>query len=138
MTPDQLLLDETRQWVHRAMQDLAAVGLLGHHLPAEALFHCQQAAEKFIKAYLTFRQTPFQKTHDLKDLGTACEDLDPTLGPALTPSFKLPQYAWRFRYPGAPYEPGVEEVELARALAQSVRDEILRRLPSEAAISSPQ
>src|SRR5712691_1606100 len=107
----------------------------GEPFAGRGLFHCQQAAEKFIKAYLTYKQAPFRKTHELKDLAAACEEIDPTLGPALSPSFKLTQYAWKFRYPGAPYDPGIEEVEQARSLARSVRDEILRRLPSEAAIS---
>ena len=137
MTPEQLLLDETREWVHRAQEDLRAVDLL-NELPAEALFHCQQAAEKFMKAYLTFHQVPFRKTHELEEVGTACANVDPGLGSALDPSYVLSLYAWKFRYPGAQYEPHAKDVELARALAQSVRDEILRRLPSEAATSSPQ
>jgi HEPN domain-containing protein len=44
MTPADWLLDETRQWVQRAEADLRAA--------SEALFHCQQAAEKYLKAFL--------------------------------------------------------------------------------------
>ena len=30
-----------------------------------AIYHCQQAAEKALKALLTYYDQPFQKTHDL-------------------------------------------------------------------------
>jgi len=29
-----------------------------------AVYHCQQAAEKALKAYLTLKDAPFQKIHD--------------------------------------------------------------------------
>ena len=35
-------------------------------------FHCQQAAEKSLKAYLTWRDEPFEKTHSLVALVGLC------------------------------------------------------------------
>jgi HEPN domain-containing protein len=55
MTPDPLLLEETHTWLDRARRDLRAVRLLiAGEVYAEALFHCQQAAEKALKGFLTF------------------------------------------------------------------------------------
>jgi HEPN domain-containing protein len=55
MTPDPLLLDETHAWLDRARRDLrSAKVLIGAEEYAEALFHCQQAAEKAVKGFLTF------------------------------------------------------------------------------------
>lgn len=45
----------------------------------DALFHCQQAIEKALKAFLTWHDEPFRKTHDLGELGTQCVTLDDTL-----------------------------------------------------------
>ena len=129
MTPEQWLLDEAVQWVRRAEGDLRAAAMLTADLPGEALFHCQQAAEKFIKAFLTWRQVPFRKTHELRELGRACAELDPALGSALEPSYALSEYAWKFRYPGAPYEADPAEAARGQALAEAVKEEILRRLP---------
>ena len=41
---------------------------------------------------------------------------------------ELSEYAWRFRYPGAPYEPDADEAARGLALARLVRTEIARRL----------
>jgi HEPN domain-containing protein len=43
----------------------------------EALFHCQQAAAKAIKAFLTLHQIHFQKTHDLCALATSASASTP-------------------------------------------------------------
>ncbi len=61
-----------------------------------------------------------------------CAQIDPTLEPALEPTVALSQYAWRFRYPGAPYEPDAAEAERGRVLAEQVRVEIRNRLPKSA------
>lgn len=106
----------------------AAAALIAAELPAEALYHCQQSAEKFIKAFLTRHQKPFRKTHDLRELARECADIDPGLGLALMPALDLSRYAWRFRYPGVPSEPDESEMALGLKLAQDVREEILKRL----------
>ena len=132
MTPADWLLDETRQWVQRAEADLRAADLCEAELPSEALFHCQQAAEKYLKAFLSWNQTAFRKTHELRELGRACIELEPPLREALEPAYALSKYAWVFRYPGAPYEPETGEAAAGRALAEQVRAAITRRLPETA------
>lgn len=129
MTGENWLLDETRQWVERAERDLKVSEKCSAELPAEALFHCQQAAEKYLKAFLTWRQRAFRKTHDLRELARVCAEIDPTLAVTLDAAEALSKYAWRFRYPGAPYEPDAEEAAQGRALAEAVKAEISRRLP---------
>ena len=84
MTPDQLRLDETKVWLDRSHRDLRSARLLvdgGEH--AEALFHCQQAAEKAVKGFLTFHQRLFRKTHDISELGPDCLAIDASLEAAL-------------------------------------------------------
>ena len=52
-------------------------------------------------------------------------------GSAAEPAIALSQYAWRFRYPGAPYEPDAREAARGRELADQVRVEIGKRLPPD-------
>src|SRR5260370_1143450 len=100
MTPAQWLLDETRDWIVHARRDLRASELCAAELPAEALYHCQQAAEKFLKALPTFHQTPFPKTHEIRELAMACAAIDASLEPEIrNAASALTRYAWLFRYP---------------------------------------
>jgi HEPN domain-containing protein len=43
----------------------------------------------------------------------------------------LTKYAWQFRYPGAPYEPALQEGQRALALAREVVEAVASRLPAE-------
>jgi HEPN domain-containing protein len=131
MTPDQWRLDETRGWLDRARSDLRAAKLLiAGKAYAEALFHCQQAAEKALKGFLTFHQKPFRKTHVLGDLSQECLAIDGSLRAALDQTDSLTQYAWRFRYPpGVPYEPEAPEAGDALRKAEIALREIEHRLP---------
>lgn len=100
-------------------------------LPEEALFHAQQCAEKALKAFLTWHQTPFQKTHDLKVLRQLCLPLLTTPIAHLEDIDKLTRYASRFRYPGAPYSPDREEAEKTMQMASAFFDAISDQLEAE-------
>ena len=54
MTPDEAKAKETREWLSKASDDLASARILADsgHL-GNALFFCQQAAEKSLKGFLT-------------------------------------------------------------------------------------
>ena len=97
-----------------------------------AVYHCQQAAEKTLKAFLVFHQEPFRKTHNLKELGEACRSLDADLPPVVAESFLLTEYAWMFRYPGAPRDIEEGEAEAALRLAWSLYEALTGRLPPDA------
>lgn len=72
MSPREMLVSETREWLDRARGDYRACdALIAAGLPAEALFHAQQCAEKAMKALLVWHQIPFKKTHDLDELKQA-------------------------------------------------------------------
>ncbi len=133
MTPYEFLLDETRQWLSKAQQDLSVseVAISGG-LEEAAVYHCQQAAEKTLKAFLVFHQQPFRKTHNLKELGEACLALAPDLPASVEASFRLTEYAWIFRYPGGPRDIEENEAEAALCLARKVHDDVAGRLPAQA------
>jgi HEPN domain-containing protein len=83
MTPYELLRDEAAKWRRQAAKDRNAARIPLHSEPSRSAFHSQQAAEKTMKAFLTFHQIPFRKTHGLADLGSQCATVDPSLEPIL-------------------------------------------------------
>lgn len=132
MPHDPQKLAECRAWLERAQADLESAGILiaaarPHH--DTALFHCQQAAEKAWKAFLFWNDTPFRKTHNLRELGEACVRIDSSLAALAERAEELTQFAWIFRYPGEWVEPEREEAGAALALAREAYDAVLSRLP---------
>lgn len=91
-------------------------------------FHCQQCAEKYLKALLLYRRIAFPKTHDLRLL----LDLFPaavSLGLRREQVIPLNRYVIEGRYPGD-WEPiTVTEAREAVEMAQAVRQAVLRQLP---------
>jgi HEPN domain-containing protein len=73
--------------------------------PEGGLFHSQQAAEKALNGFLTWHDVPFRRVHELDELGERCGGIDSSLAELMGRADALTKYAWRFRYPGAPYEP---------------------------------
>lgn len=134
MPHDPERVAEVGAWLWKAREDLRA----GHFeltarppLSADVVFHAQQAVEKAIKAFLSWHDRPFRRTHDLVELGEAAVEIDPSLEPALRPAAPLTEYAWRFRYPGDPDQPPEEEAQEAMRVASAALREIEARLPRE-------
>ena len=69
---DPLLVAETKGWFSKAANDLrAAVHEFSAEPPllGDLVFHCQQAAEKAMKGFLTWHNCPVRKTYSLEELG---------------------------------------------------------------------
>lgn len=131
MTAEDLRAHDVRSLLEHAMKDLRRAQLLSAAVPPDsegALFHCQQAVEKALKAFLTYHDLPFRKTHDLDDLGTRCETVDATLRSVLEPVDSLTKYATMFRYPGAPYAPTDREAQDGLRQATEIVREITSRI----------
>jgi HEPN domain-containing protein len=116
MPRDEVLAADTRAWLEHAAKDLRRVEILLAVKPADvegALFHSQQAAEKALKAFLTWHDIAFRQVHELSEIGRQCLQVDPALSDLIQRANSLTKYALRFRYPGAPYEPALEEAQAA-------------------------
>ncbi len=131
MTPDELLRNEAAKWLRQAAKDRNAAQLLLDAEPSRSVFHSQQAAEKATKAFLTFHQIAFRKTHDLTDLGSQCVTVDPSLEKILLDVDGLTDYASAFRYPDSPYEPDPAEAAEALTIATKLCDEVQRRIEGD-------
>jgi len=120
------------EWLHKADDDLGlAEHLLGEPLlyPNAIAFHCHQAAEKYLKAVLVWRETPFPKTHDIKALLNLIGAADVALAASLQDAVVLTSYGVEIRYPGDRPDATPEDAREAAALAQNVRKAIYDALP---------
>lgn len=134
MSRNLFRLDETGQWLRYAREDWASAEVLLRASPPlvkPAMFHCQQAVEKALKALLVWHEKPFRKTHDLVTLGDQCISLDPTMEDAVSPAMELTRYAVKIRYPGDEDLPSIEEAKKWLAVAGSVLAAVAQRLPEE-------
>ena len=96
-------------------------------------FHCQQAVEKLLKAYLFWREFDFEKIHDLDVLAKQCAQFDGGFAALIKRISPLTTYAVRYRYPG-PNDPTVDQVSNALQVVSEVWDFVLDRLPPEARV----
>jgi HEPN domain-containing protein len=112
------------QWVEKAEDDLGAAQLLfasGTAYYGVICFHCQQAAEKFLKAFLVKHQIEFTKTHDIGLLLRLVERVDPEFADAVADARDLTRHAVDARYPEDNVPPTKEDAQIALDLAQMVR-----------------
>lgn len=122
------------QWLHKAHHDLRSAHRLYTDTPPlldTAAYHCQQAAEKALKAYLTQHDIPFRKTHLLVPLVAECARVDPQFDQLTEAAATLTPFATEFRYPGEGLDPEQSDVAEAMQLAQTVVEFVLSRLPCD-------
>src|SRR5438034_1372930 len=111
MTPPLYPVEEAREWLRTAAEDLRLAELAlnaSPPMPGGALYHAQQAAEKALKGLLVFHVVPYPLTHDVRRLLTMCADAGAGLSAGVSAAAGLTQFATRFRYPGE-VEPSREE-----------------------------
>lgn len=118
--PEPVLIAE---WIQRAEDDYeSALDLLRRRqrpTPAMVCYHCQQYAEKYLKAFLLQHNVHFERTHDLKDLNKLCSEVDGSFA-FITDWLKwLNPYATETRDPGRAIE--IEEARSAVATMKQVR-----------------
>jgi HEPN domain-containing protein len=130
--PEEAKRELVRQWLEKAEDDWR----LSHRLAADSesyaeatAFHAQQAVEKYLKAFLTWHQVEFPKTHDIKRLLKLVSDCDPSLTQESSDAADLTAYAVEYRYPGEYPPVTMDEVAGAVTMADRVRDQIRKRLP---------
>jgi HEPN domain-containing protein len=109
-------------WLEKAAHDLIAATLINDIQPLIldiACFHCQQAVEKYLKAYLVFRKQDFPKTHNLDLLLKNCIDINPVF--ADIDLLNLEDFAVRGRYPHDAIMPEDDETRRFYQIAEEVK-----------------
>lgn len=91
-------------------------------------FHAQQAAEKYLKAFLVHRQIEFPKTHDMKELLILVARGNKALAARLEDAKTLTPFAADARYPTEKGELALDTVRHAVQVATNVRDAVLKEI----------
>jgi HEPN domain-containing protein len=130
--PEEVRAEFTREWLQKAEGDFKTAGHLlqsGTDFLDGATFHSQQAAEKYLKAFLVWHQIEFPKTHDLEALLKLAGKADDKIPEILRDAAILTPYGVGYRYPGDYPNVSRRDAEQALRLAERVRAEIRNRLP---------
>ena len=127
--------DGVRAWMIKAWRDLETARRAAAGQPPFydiAVYHCQQAAEKAVKAFLIHHGKACEKTHDIEVLVDRASEMVPGFGALADAADALTPYATRFRYPNATFavEPLPAECDEAIEYAKSVYDFVLNLLPA--------
>lgn len=125
--PEEVKRELVRQWLAKADEDMG----LAEHLSSEDSpflgaigFHAQQAAEKYLKAFLTWHQVEFPWKHDIGELLDLVQAVDSALADSLREAIALTDYGVAVRYPGDFPEPTRQDTEKAVTLATTVGEAI--------------
>jgi HEPN domain-containing protein len=116
-------------WLNKAEHDLLSAQRLLEIEPLildNACFHCQQAVEKCLKAYLIYNGLDIQKTHDIIALLSQCANFDPVF--ATVDPLDINAYAVQGRYPDSNLMPSKQEAEGFYQLALQVQSLVTTRI----------
>jgi HEPN domain-containing protein len=94
-----------------------------------AVYHCQQAFEKALKAFLVWHSQNVPRTHALPELVILCEQIDPAFSSLAAAAAQVTPYGTAFRYP--PVVVGPSDLDALEAL-DAARDAMVfvqARLP---------
>jgi HEPN domain-containing protein len=123
---------QTAAWIRKAEEDWqGACELAARNPPLRDLvcFHCQQAAEKYLKALLQEVGAVLPKTHNLKDLLKLLLPHDGALSRLKRGLGSLSRFAVDYRYPGL--RATNKRMQSAIKQAGRVRSELRLRLGLE-------
>lgn len=116
-------LDYINQWLVKANEDLLVVAKLTEFeiiAASSVCFHCQQAVEKFLKAFLITNGVDIKKTHNIEYLLAECSDVDNEFS-EIDPK-ELSDFGVDARYPGDMYIPSEGETMEYKDLAFEIKE----------------
>ena len=87
---------------------------------SSACFHCQQAVEKFLKAYLIANGVEIKRTHNIEYLHSECADFDKDFTD-IDPK-ELSDFGVDIRYPGDMFVPDKDETLEYKNLVFEIKD----------------
>ena len=133
---DDLPLPDAKAWMIKAWRDLETARRVRDGEPPffdVAVYHCQQAAEKAVKAFLVHHGKSYEKTHDIEVLIDLASEIAPAFSQLADAADALTPYASRFRYPNATFaiEPQPAEFDEALQHAEGIYEFVLKSLPAE-------
>jgi len=134
MNQDEIIKGLVNKWIMKADKDLlSSERELSFENPVTetVCFHCQQAVEKYIKAFLVHHQIYFTKSHKIINLLELCANVDPSFKDELNDADNLTDYAVEIRYPDVTFQPGIEDAKEAFVIAKKVKKFVRNKLNVE-------
>ncbi|MCX7725052.1 MAG: HEPN domain-containing protein [Thermodesulfovibrio sp.] len=116
-------MKQYEEWLIKAESDLkTAKKLIAGDDPIfdTATYHTQQFAEKALKAFLSFKQNPILKIHDLGDLVEICMKYNKKFVELMDDADALTPYSIMYRYPPSFGSPDENEVKMAIEKAEKI------------------
>lgn len=121
-------IEIVKQWIEKGDHDLGTAQVTFLYLPQyrdTIAFHCQQAAEKYLKGFLIFLDIPFQKRHSLNYLlGLISKKIEVTNNIYDNASI-LEDFAVEIRYPDTVLELSNEDILQAFSISKFIRGYVL-------------
>jgi HEPN domain-containing protein len=126
------VVEVLRQWVRKAEHDLEAAGrimAIEEGCPFDTVcFHCQQAAERYLKCLITYLAIQAPRIHDLKALAALIPS-EQRFPLSVADLVELNPYAVDVRYADDWREPQFSDAKRALALASEVRAAVRELIP---------
>ena len=116
-------IDFIKQWLAKANEDLLVVNKLTEFeiiATSSVCFHCQQAVEKFLKAFLIANGVEIKKTHNIEYLLSECSDIDKDFAD-IDPK-ELSDFGVDVRYPVDMFIPNEDETLEYKYLAFEIKE----------------
>jgi HEPN domain-containing protein len=118
-----------RQWIEKAEEDrLVVKQLIDADSSAKGVmgFHCQQSAEKYLKAFLIFCGGQPPRTHNIEYLLNQCSQIDNDFN-EIDP-LNLTDYGVEARYPGDFLQPSDKELIFLLGVVDQIREMVLEKI----------
>ena len=110
-------------WLRKAEHDIETADRAlraGTPITDTAAYHCHQAAEKALKAYLAWRGEPVAKIHDLMALLTRCNSVEPRFAEWADKLADLSAFGTVLRYPSLDADPSLNDATDALKVARQI------------------
>jgi len=121
--------DFIKQWLQKANEDLLVINRLTEHeiiATSSVCFHCQQAVDKFLKAFLIANGVEIKKTHNIEYLLSECADFDSDFAD-IDPK-ELSEFGVDARYPRDMFIPDNDETLEYKNLAFEIKGLVERKI----------
>ncbi len=120
-----------KAWMTKGDHDLGTAKLTHAHIPEykdTICFHCQQAIEKYLKAYLVHLEIEFKFVHDLICLLDLIKQKDPFGEEFYEMASSIEDFAVQIRYPDSTIEPEEHEVQAAIEFVEKFRRTVEQKM----------
>jgi HEPN domain-containing protein len=124
-------IDIVKQWIEKADHDLGTGQVTYLYLPQyrdTIAFHCQQAAEKYLKGFLLFLDIPFKRQHSLNYLLGLLSQKIEISNDLYDNASELEDFAVEIRYPDTSVDLSDVEIQQAFKIAKLIRVFVLSQM----------